>query len=71
MKTRSKEEVDEMARSLGCTEFKTLIDWHWIEDFPTENLALGFVDWLELHGWEHRGVYSNFPIDGKFSVRYR
>lgn len=71
MKTKTKEEVDQFAKDMGCTEFKTLINWHWIEDFPTENMAKAFVDWLDIYGWEHRGHYSNFPLDGCFSVRYR
>jgi hypothetical protein len=59
------------ARRLGALQFQVSgSNWHWAMDFPTELIANDFVQWLNAHGYEHRGAYR--PWNGRlWSVRYR
>jgi len=58
------------AKELGATGFREGINWNWCSNFPTEEAADEFVEWLDSKGYEHRGVYP--PDKGTlWSVRYR
>ena len=60
-------EAEDMIEFIGGTH-EVLINWHWCNDLASEELANGFVKWLEERGFEHRGTYFK---DDLWSVRYR
>ena len=60
-------EVEDMIKFMGGTH-QVLINWHWCNNLASEELANGFVKWLEERGFEHRGTYFK---DDLWSVRYR
>jgi hypothetical protein len=47
------------------------INWTWVTGFASREDAQKFIDWLDEHGYEHRGIYQDRLKEGNFNVRFR
>ena len=62
-------EADKQAKLCGGT-LGNGINWSFAY-FDGEENAKAFESWLNLHGWDHRGIYPPFNDEKRYTVRYR
>lgn len=58
----------EKAKELGAT-IDEGINWTWAKGFPSMEVGLQFVTWLEQNGYDHRGYNPAQPDSLNYFLR--